>query len=62
MNKFNTWAEETDVWLEESIPVKRFFIPLPAMNHGIVESKEKRELRMHLLDSANDYIKIMRYV
>ena len=31
-------------------------------NHGIVESKEKRELCMHLLDSAADYIKIMRHV
>ena len=31
-------------------------------NHGIVESKEKRELCMHLLDSATDYIKIMRHV
>ena len=31
-------------------------------NHGIVESKEKRELCMHLLDSVTDYIKIMRYV
>ena len=31
-------------------------------NHGIVESKEKRELCMHLLYSANDYIKIMRHV
>ena len=29
-------------------------------NHGIVESKEKRELCMHLLDSSTDYIKIMR--
>ena len=31
-------------------------------NHGIVESKEKRELCMHLLDSATDYIKIIRHV
>ena len=23
MYKFNTWAEETAVWVEESIPVKR---------------------------------------
>ena len=30
--------------------------------HGIVESKEKRELRTHLLDSETDYIKIMRHV
>ena len=47
--------------LEESIPVKRRLIPLSAMNansHG----KEKRELCMHLLDSATDYIKIMRHV
>ena len=31
-------------------------------NHGIVESKEKRELCMHLLDSATYYVKIMRHV
>ena len=31
-------------------------------NHGIAESKEKRELCMHLFDSATDYIKIMRHV
>ena len=31
-------------------------------NHGIVESKEKRELCIHLLHSATDYIKIMRHV
>ena len=37
MNKFNTWAEETAVRLQESIPVKRLSIPLPSMNgnsHG----------------------------
>ena len=33
-------------------------IQLTQENHGIVESKEKRELCMHLLDSATDYIKI----
>ena len=32
------------------------------LTRGIVESKEKRELCMHLLDSATDYIKIMRHV
>ena len=31
-------------------------------NHGIVESKEKRELCMHLFDSATDYIKIIPHV
>ena len=31
-------------------------------NHGIVESKAKRELCMHLLDSSTDYIKVMRHV
>ena len=31
-------------------------------NHGLMESKAKRELCMHLLDSATDYIKIMRHV
>ena len=31
-------------------------------NHGIVEFKEKRELCIHLLNSATDYIKIMRLV
>ena len=31
-------------------------------NHGIVEFKEKRELCIHLLDSATDYIKIMSHV
>ena len=30
-------------------------------NHGIVESKEKRELCIHLLHSATNYIKTMRY-
>ena len=30
--------------------------------HGIVESKEKRELCMYLLDFTTDYIKIMLYV
>ena len=42
----------------------RFYLSrqLTQENHGIVESKEKRELCMHLLDSATDYIKIMRHV
>ena len=31
-------------------------------NYGIVKSKEKRELCMHVLDSATDYIKIKRRV
>ena len=31
-------------------------------NHGIVEFKEKRELCIHLLDSATEYIKIMSHV
>ena len=31
-------------------------------NHGIVESKEKREFCMHLLHSATDYIKIIPHV
>ena len=30
-------------------------------NRGIVESKEKRELCIHLLHSATNYIKTMRY-
>ena len=29
MNKFNTWAEEIAVRLQESIPEKRLSIPLP---------------------------------
>ena len=32
------------------------------LNHGIVKSKEMRELCMHLVDSATEYIKIMRHV
>ena len=36
------------------------FNSLTQENHGIVESKKKRELYMHLLESATDYIKIMR--
>ena len=31
-------------------------------NNGIVESKENRELYIHLLDSATDYIKTMHHV
>ena len=30
--------------------------------HGVVQSKEKRELCMHLLDFATDYIKIILHV
>ena len=44
MNKFNTWAEETAVRLQESIPVKRLSIPLPTMNasfHGTAMRGEK---------------------
>ena len=44
MNKFNTWAEETAVRLQESIPVKRLSIPPPAMNansHGTAMRGEK---------------------
>ena len=48
MNKFNTWAEETAVWLEESIPMKRLFIPLLAMienAHETAKWGEKLQLR-----------------
>ena len=43
MNKLA--EEETAVSLEESIPVKRLLIPLPAMNansHGTAKRGEKR--------------------
>ena len=45
INEQITWAEETALLLAESIPVKRLFIPLPAMNanaHWTAMRVEKR--------------------
>ena len=44
MNKFNTWAEETAVRLQVTIPLKRLSIPLPSMNgnsHGTAMRGER---------------------
>ena len=45
MSKFNTWAEETAVRLQGSIPVKRLFIPLNNNNNtyiALIRMRSKR--------------------